>query len=255
MNFNEDIVVYFDADGVHADYDGGIKQYGFNIDPNLKHELNRSGSDNPLKREMYNAIRGTDFYYRLPILPGAIELWRRCVEYDPIVLTAAPKFGADEDNYFLNPYWLGAAYNKRRWFEEVFLPKVFPRFLGHETPPPDIYVPARVPLKDENFICTTSARKQEFMHRKHGPHQVLFDDRELNCFNWAKAGGFAVLYRNAEEAITALDWYEEFGDRMRANGLPDGGGMVWGLKPYDSDPLLYDVTFVRPGAEFERTMV
>lgn len=249
-----DLVVYCDADGVTTAYDEGIKALGFNIDPSLKHELNRSGSDNPLKRQMYEAIKGTSFYYDCPILPGAIELWRRCAKYDPIVLTAAPKFGATEDDYFLNPYWLGAAYHKRRWFEEVFLPQVFARFVGHDNAGPAYIPPKRYPLKDEHFICTTSARKTEFMHRRHGAHQVLIDDRELNCFSWAKAGGFAIFYKNAQNAILALDWYEKCGDELRDACLPGGGGLVWGFKT-PADAIIPDVTFVLPDAKFERTIV
>lgn len=241
-----EVVVYFDADGVHADYEGGIEAEGFVIDRAIKHELNRSNSKNPLKHKMYQHIKGTDFYYKLPILPGAIELYQRCAKYDPIILTAAPKFGATEDDYFLNPYWLGAAYQKRRWFEEILLPRVFPIFLGEDNAGPPYKYPTRIPMKDEHFVCTTSARKQEFMHRRKGKHQVLFDDRELNCLNWAKAGGFAILYTTAEDAIKALDWYEAEGHKA----MPSEGGLVWGLNYSLRKPVPEHVSLITPDDEF-----
>lgn len=186
------LAIYCDMDGVIADYDGGIRAMGFDIDPKIKNDLNRSNTKNPLKRAMNERIRGTNFYRQLPLMPEALKLWEGIADLDPIIVTASPKFGATEDNYYLNPYWLGAAYHKRGWMEEVFLPQT----LGMDT---------RVPLPDDRFICTTSARKSEFMYRKRAPHQVLIDDRKSNCLDWAAAGGYAILYNgNAEEALDHL---------------------------------------------------
>jgi len=183
----EDCVVYFDLDGVMADYDAGIRAKGFNIDPSVKNDLNRSGTDNPLKREMYEAIKGTNFYGNIPIMPGAKLLWDYVRERtDPIVLTAAPKFGATEDDYYLNPYWCGAAYFKRRWVNK------------------NLFDPSIPPIADENFICTTSKRKHEFMHRRHSDHQILIDDRIDNCKNWVEAGGIAILHESADKTLKLL---------------------------------------------------
>lgn len=189
-----DFALYFDLDGVGADYDDGIKRYGYDVDPALRADLNRSGSGHPLKREMYEKIKGTNFYAHLPILPGAARFWRDFSDINPIVLTAAPKFGATEDDYFLNPFWLGAAYHKRRWFEETFLPEaMWYETVGHGR----MLVVRhhdRVAIPDEQFICTTSKRKQEFIQRKNHEHQVLIDDRKMNCENWRAAGGFAIQH-------------------------------------------------------------
>lgn len=198
-----DMVVYLDLDGVFADYDAGIRRLGFNPDPALAKELNRSGSHNPLKREMYEAIRGTDFYAHLPILPGALDIYRCVASLQPIILTAAPKFGATEDDFHVNPHWLGAAYHKRRWVEETLLPQALPRFdmaWGmHRTHHPD-----RIPIEDERFICTTSARKQQFIHRRHGPTQILVDDRIANCRAWAAAGGEAIYHIDPDNTVALL---------------------------------------------------
>ena len=187
--------VFVDADGVIADFRAGIESYGFKLDPSL----NRSshllpGSGSAKKREMYEAVKGTTFYAHLPLENGAISLFKAVLEVDPepIILTAAPKFGATEDDYFLNPYWLGAAYHKRNWVETVLLPAVE----GHNA--------RRIRIKDEYFICTTSARKHEFMHRKHSEKQILIDDRTDNIDAWSAAGGIGILHTTAEESIRML---------------------------------------------------
>jgi hypothetical protein len=215
--------IYLDLDGVMADYDAGIRRLGFK--PGRVHEerLNRSGTDDPFKRSMYEAIRGTDFYRALPFMPGALDLYRAVASADPIILTAAPKFGATEDDYHLNPHWLGAAYHKRAWVEERLLPAALPGGgsiwdtwrSGH----------SRISLTDERFICTTSVRKQQFINRKHSDHQILIDDRRDNCVRWARAGGVAILHTDAATTRTALFHYLDPGARPPA--VPDGQGALW----------------------------
>jgi hypothetical protein len=198
-----ELVVYLDLDGVFADYDAGIRLAGFEIDPEYKNDLNRSGTNNPLKRQMYEAIKGTQFYRYLPRMRGAVSLYLAVEEFDPIFVTAAPKFDGNEDNYFLNPHWLGAAYHKRAWVEEVLLPACERRAAAPAWPD----VPPRVPIPDERFVCTTSARKKEFMHRRRGKHQLLIDDRVDNCRWWVEAGGDAILHTDAVSSIEAIKAY------------------------------------------------
>jgi hypothetical protein len=196
--------VYLDLDGVMADYDAGIRRLGFAPDPAKKNLLNRSGSKDPFKRTMYEAIQGTDFYARLPFMPGAIELYQHVKDSNPIILTASPKFGATEDDYYLNPYWLGAAYHKRCWVENYLLPEALP----------EQYIAwgmaltrrrDRIAIEDERFICTTGSRKEEFIGRKHGAYQLLIDDRRDNCVRWARAGGVAIAHTDAKSTIEAID--------------------------------------------------
>lgn len=196
--------VYLDLDGVMADYDAGIRRLGFAPDPAKKNLLNRSGSKDPFKRTMYEAIQGTDFYARLPFMPGAIELYQHIKDARPIILTAAPKFGATEDDYYLNPHWLGAAYHKRCWVENYLLPEALP----------EQYIAwgmaltrrrDRIAIEDERFICTTGSRKEEFIGRKHGAYQLLIDDRRDNCVRWARAGGVAIAHTDAKSTIEAID--------------------------------------------------
>jgi hypothetical protein len=196
--------VSIDLDGVLADYESGIRAMGFEIDPSL----NRSshllpGSGSARKRQMYEAIKGTTFYANLPLMPGAVELYNACFSAHPIILTAAPKFGATEEDYFTNPYWLGAAFHKRNWVETVLLPAAAEarKNIWHKLVDP---VATRYHIPDDRFICTTSARKHEFMHRKHSDHQILIDDRTDNIEAWKEAGGIGILHTSVEDTLKQL---------------------------------------------------
>lgn len=223
----KDFAIYLDLDGVLADYSTGLEQMGFTVDRSFKTDLNRHGTEHPLKRQMFEAVKGTEFYRGLPLMPGAVDLYRACLDADPIILTAAPTFGATEEDYFLNPHWLGAAYHKRVWVENRLLPAV-------ETA--DDHYPIYCGIPDERFICTTGKRKHEFMRRKHSDHQILIDDRMDNILPWAEHGGVGILHVDAATSIRALTEYQnhnielfsEWGDfggwvfdpRVNSNGNP-----------------------------------
>lgn len=207
-----EIVHYLDLDGVLADYAAGMVALGYDVDPALGRDLNRSGTSHPLKREMYERIKGTEFYRHLPLQEGAVALYKAASKMmqasalSPVILTAAPKFGSTEDDFHVNPFWLGAAYHKRAWVETILLPAVRRGY-------PESYMNAyaqsggvghRDAVADPNFICTTSVRKWEFMHRFHGAHQVLTDDRIANVTAWAEAGGIGLFHRSAAESIWAM---------------------------------------------------
>jgi hypothetical protein len=189
-----------------ADYSAGIQKMGFKIDPSL----NRSshllpGSGSARKREMYEAIKGTTFYDTLPFMKGAIELFNAAFEFDqaPIILTAAPKFGASEDDYHLNPYWLGAAFHKRNWVETKLLP------VAHYNRSENIIkyfqsFKSRIRIPDEQFICTTSAKKHLFMNRMPAQFQILIDDRPDNIGPWIESGGIGILHTDAKTSINSL---------------------------------------------------
>lgn len=231
----ETYVCYLDLDGVEADYASGMIALGYKVDPALGRDLNRSGTSHPLKREMYERIKGTEFYRHLPLQPGAIMLYRHCAKImapsgrQPIILTAAPKFDGNEENFLTNPHWLGAAYHKRSWVECVLLPAVHNGFSEESASKAAMKGEPRgkrIAIPDENFICTTSARKQQFIHRLHGEHQVLFDDRIANVTAWAEAGGIGIFHRSAAISVSALADFRR-GKREEAGFERVGSGWLF----------------------------
>lgn len=194
------IAAYLDLDGVFADFDEGIRRLGFKPDPEYNkssHEMDEAAR--LWKEGMYQVIQGTDFYETLPLMERAADLYRLFAPTDPVFVTASPKFGSTEETFLTHPYFLGAAYAKRRWVEHLLLPAAA---LPPGAPAGDQSL--RIRVKDDHFVCTTSSRKQEFMHRKHSPYQVLIDDREANCRAWAEAGGIAILHTSAMSTYRLL---------------------------------------------------
>ena len=220
-------VIYVDMDGVIADFDGGISRLGFEPDPTFKNSPHGM-MDEPgdFKDRMYRTIEGTDFYENLPLMRGAVQLWQTIRHLKPIVLTAAPKFNqVEEHNYLEGQHFQGAMYAKRRWLEDLFLPQVYSEYpirdlVKAEAGPDGLAmrnfdekwsVISSFRLPDEQFICTTSARKWQFMNRRHGTHQILIDDRTQNCKDWADHGGTAICHDALESTLERLqeligDW-------------------------------------------------
>lgn len=204
----KDYAIYLDMDGVIADYETAIRNLGFDIDPTIKNELNRPNTGDPFKRRMYEAVKGTRFYAELPMMPGAARLYNAVRGADPIILTAGPTFGEPEALFYKNPYWNGAAYNKRYWIEHILLPEALGAL--EKKPLQRESQTAFIPIEDERFICTTSSSKQEYIGWKKSDHQILFDDRRDNCINWAKAGGTAIHHDgNVDASLKLLDWYRQ----------------------------------------------
>jgi hypothetical protein len=206
----EKYAIYLDLDGVMADYDAGIRSMGYTPDPALNKPGHRlTGELKEHKRTMYEAVKGTTFYADLPLLPGALDLYNLVAASEPYILTAAPKFGAGEVEYYLNPYWLGAAFHKRNWVETVLLPQARTKKMLDEEDPWEFLsnvrtLNDRIRLPDDRFICTISTKKHDFMHRKKSDHQVLIDDRPDNIDPWIDAGGIGILYTTFEDAKEQL---------------------------------------------------
>lgn len=199
-----DFAIYLDLDGVLADYSAGIVAMGFENDPSLNrpsHLLPGSGSAR--KREMYEAVKGTTYYANLPLMPGAVRLYNACFAAHPVILTAAPKFGASDEDFHINPHWLGAAFHKRNWVESVLLPAAAEarKNIWHKLIDP---IASRYHIPDDRFVCTTSSRKYQFMHRKHSDHQILIDDRPDNIGAWREAGGIGIQHTSVEDTLEQL---------------------------------------------------
>lgn len=205
----KNFAIYLDMDGVLADFDAGIRRLGFEPDPEYNKSSHAMDDEaNLWKQGMYRKIEGTNFFETLPFMPGAVDLYTAVFEADPIILTASPKFGATDEDFLIHPYWLGAAYGKRRWIEETLLPEAFAKMFSGDEAVAGM-APDRIRIEDHRFICTTSAKKQEFMHRKHSDHQILIDDRVANCVAWDRAGGFSILHTSAEDTLAILADYVE----------------------------------------------
>lgn len=174
-----DVVIYLDMDGVLSDFSAGAAQLGFKLDESLnksRHEI--SVEKRRLKTELYNEITKVDFFKTLPLMPDALELWEFTRNLtSPIILTAAPNFGDDEQHHA----FVKAARDKRFWIEKN---------LGK--------------ISDEDFVCTLSHKKQDFINLKPGRYQILIDDRPGNIDRWRAAGGQAILHKNSAHSIAQL---------------------------------------------------
>lgn len=147
--------LFVDLDGVLADFDGAYARH-FGV------ELNRNGEEPP---DLWRNIRTQPrFFADLPLLRGALEMWRAFEPYSPTILSGAntEKFTAIIDQ-------------KREWVV---------KHLG-----------AHVPL-----ICCRSREKR----KHGGPGDVLVDDWLKYRSLWLEMGGIFVLHTSAEESIAIV---------------------------------------------------
>lgn len=156
--------IYFDLDGVLADFDRGVWELcGFPCDIH--------GQDETADRRMWEAVRKVpDIYARLPLMPGAMELFTavREVYGDRCeILTGVPK------------PWRGiprAAEDKVYW--------------AHHNLSSDLVVHT-VPKEEKPNFCK-------------GANSILIDDLTRNIENWRKCGGTGILHKSAEETLQIL---------------------------------------------------
>jgi 5'(3')-deoxyribonucleotidase len=92
--------LYLDCDGVLADFDAGAKAI---LGRPAKVYMDRYGAG----RFWQQIAHAPDFYARLPLMPGAMQLFEAVRHLDPIILTGLPRGN-----------W--AAPQKVRWAEEHF---------------------------------------------------------------------------------------------------------------------------------------
>lgn len=172
------IKIFLDMDGVLADFDkGALTQFKIitaNLNKNKELLLPEYKDE---KSRMWATIRkNPHFWSKLELMPGAVELWNATCQYDPIILTAAPSSFKEGSEYFLD-----VARRKEEWIKEKF----------------------NVDTTDK-FICTTSKKKQLFMHDAALHHNILIDDRESNINNWIAAGGIGILHKNIDDTLLEL---------------------------------------------------
>lgn len=157
--------IYFDMDGVLADFDRGVREL-CGIEP-VNQAQRVPGSD----RLLWERIRETEhFYDRLELMPGAKEMFdtvygrygTRCE-----ILTGIPKpkrgiVSAGED--------------KVNWVRRLLSEEIVVHIVYREEKPD---------------YCL-------------GADCILIDDLEKNIENWERAGGTGILHRSAEETLLRL---------------------------------------------------
>ncbi len=157
--------IYFDMDGVLADFDRGIREL-CGLTPRSQ-ELVDEQRDN----EMWAAVRRVGhFYDKLEPLPGAVALFRavwdrwgdRCE-----ILTGIPKPKRGI---------LTAGDDKRSWASRLLSPELRVNVVFKE---------------EKKNYCT-------------GPGCVLIDDYSANVAAWRRAGGTAILHEDAAGTLQQL---------------------------------------------------
>ena len=163
--------IYFDMDGVLADFDRGVREF-CGMEPPPQEEGWKPGMDLP----MWEKIREVEhFYDRLQICPGSQEMFDtiygkygdRCE-----ILTGVPK----PDKGIKD-----AGEDKIRWIRRLFSDKVKVNVVLREEKP--------------NY-CT-------------GKGCILIDDLKMNIQAWEEMGGIGIRFVSAEDTLKRLAEIEE----------------------------------------------
>lgn len=157
--------IYFDMDGVLANFQGGVVKL-LRLEPVEQGHNTRESDD-----RLFAAMREVDHFYRLlEPLAGAVELFHavhdrygsKCE-----ILTGVPKPWRGIEN---------AKEDKIEWAHRMLSPEVV------------VHTPIR---KDKILYCL-------------GPNSLLIDDFVVNIKEWEKAGGTGILHRNPEATMRRL---------------------------------------------------
>ena len=158
--------IYFDMDGVLADFDRGVREIC---------GMESSDLDNPDKTQddlMWEGIRKAgNFYDRLEPMPGAIELFRIVYERygreNCQILTAVPK----EKRRIVT-----AGEDKKNWVKRLISPDVRMNIVMRE--------------EKKDYASDQDC--------------ILVDDLAKNIREWEAFGGKGVLFTDAEQAEAEL---------------------------------------------------
>ena len=157
--------IYFDMDGVLADFDRGIVEL-CHLQPRSQEIADQAADD-----KMWEAVRSVEhFYDRLELLPGAEDLFRTLNEKYPgccEILTGIPKPRRGI---------LTAGEDKTNWVR---------RLLSKDIPVHIVY------KEEKKNYCT-------------GEDCILIDDYSRNIKEWKASGGTGILHRSAEETLRML---------------------------------------------------
>lgn len=157
--------IYFDMDGVLADFDRGIEEL-CSMEKQKQGEASAASDD-----ELWDAVRGVEnFYDKLEPVKGAVEmfkaLWEKYGDRCEI-LSAVPKPHRNIPS---------AREDKTKWVRRL--------------------------LSDQVVInLVYRAEKQDFVK---GKGCILIDDYQINIDEWNQAGGTGILFESAEGVVEKL---------------------------------------------------
>lgn len=159
--------VYFDMDGVVADFDKGIKEI-CGLRPQSQNEKHRSQEEDD---QMWARVKEVGhFYDKLELMPGAKEMFDAVYEKygeDCQILTGIPKPRRGIDT---------AADDKKSWVKRLLSERVIVNTVMRE---------------DKPKFCT-------------GKGCVLIDDVERNIRDWNAMGGTGILHVDPKDTLQKL---------------------------------------------------
>lgn len=158
--------IYFDMDGVLADFDRGVRELA-DFEP-----FDQAIRDKKRNDELWDAIRKVDhFYDKLEMIDGAFEMF--------IALKARYRDKCEILSAIPKPY-RGISTSREDKISWVR------RLLGTDIKANIVY----------------RAEKQEFAK---GPGYILVDDLAKNIEEWEEAGGTGIKFENPEDVVRLIE--------------------------------------------------
>ena len=159
--------IYFDMDGVLADFDRGVRELC-----HMEPQSQNGKRDTKIDDLMWDALRKVDHYYdKLELMPGAKEMFDRVYEtYGDRceILTGIPKPKRGME---------GAAEDKVTWVRR---------------------------LLSKDVVVHTVYREEKPQYCS-GKNCILIDDLKANIASWEEIGGTGIVHVSSEDTIRTLE--------------------------------------------------
>lgn len=167
--------IYFDMDGVLADFDASIS-----TSQDLNHPTeNLTAANRALKEKLWHDIeQNVKFWSDMPIIKNAEQMLNTATRHaECFVLSKAPSA-----KHFINgeKYVRFIENEKRKW-----ILKHFGNFF------------------DISHIIICNGNKGELIHPTH--NDILIDDRQENIKDWELCGGRGILFQDAATTSYAIE--------------------------------------------------
>ncbi len=164
--------LFFDMDGVLCDFDKKVKELNLPIVRNVP-SFELTSEEKKLRNIFWNNIAEykEKFWEELDLINQVIEViyfWEKYPNISFNVLSKVPSNKACHDY---------AIQGKKNWLKNHNLSHVFE----------NVYIVD----KDKTKYCKNI-------------NDILIDDRESNCIEWQKAGGTAILFKDARQLNNAI---------------------------------------------------